>query len=260
MSTMKDKLLNRMFKKVENVVIDISTNSIGLKKDGSIFTVVTDEDGYTLHENIFDQMSFTFPAFAQAVPIEQVNHLDMVLDSKGEIFGWVIDKKPKTLEVMRTTGQITRVAPAKANLLGAGQTIMVITNTFASMDQNSMQLMMLLGDKDNSTNDTSSKMLPFLMMQQAQQNQQMNPMMLALLSQGSSDIDPMMLAMLMQQQQKPQTYIPSTALIENLVNARKDGNEIAIAQAEYALDVEQRNASNVQQSMNPMLLAMMLGK
>jgi hypothetical protein len=258
METMKDKLLNRMFKKVENVVIDISTNSIGLKKDGSIFTVIKDDEGYTLNENIFDQMSVTFPAYAQAVPLEQVKHLDMVLDSKGEIFGWVVDKKPKTLEVMRTTGQITRVSPAKANLLGTGQTIMVITNTFSSMDSQSLQTMMLLSENG----DSSNSMLPFLLSQQG--NQQMNPMMLAaLVSKGNSSIDPMMLAMMMQSNtnQQKTAYIPSTHLIKALVEAKNDGNEITITQAEYALEAERIASMNTQvPQMNPMMLALLLGK
>lgn len=220
---MFDKMMNRMFRKVEGVVFDMTTNSVGIKKEGSVFSAQKNGNDYELVENIFDEMSATLPAFAKAVPIGDVKEGDLVLNQAGDPFGWVSKVAPKSLKVLKVNGTLSTVIPSKVGLLGQGQTVMVVSSLTSNNGQmDPMIMIMLMNDGEDS-----DKLLPLLMMQQGQQGN-MNPMMMAMLMSkgkagGSSDTMKNMMLMQMMQQTGDQS-------------------------------------SNVFGGMNPMMMAMMMGK
>lgn len=195
---MFDKLVDKMFKKVDDVVYDLTTNSIGVKKDGSIFSIVKDENGsFLLSENILADFAQAIPAFAKSVPVSDVKVEDLILSSDGKPYGWVMKVNEKSLKVLKLNGTASTVVPSKVGLLGTGQTVMVVSSLMAQNGGaiDPMMLMMLGEDSD---------MLPmFMMMQQnTQDNNQMNqmlPMLMMMKNKGKGSSDEMMKFMMMQQ-------------------------------------------------------------
>lgn len=198
MSNLQSKMMDRMFKKVEGVVVDMTTNSIGLVRDGSVFSVSKDEDGdYGLSENLFAEMSMSIPAFAQATPMANVKAGDLVLNAAGQPLGWVIKKTPKQLKVLKPSGQESTLSPAKSNLMGQGQTIMVVNSMMGENLQANMPMLMAMSDDG----DAMDKMIPLMLMSQQGQAEgapAMNPMMLMMMANGDGSND-MMKMMAMQQ-------------------------------------------------------------
>ena len=229
---MLQKMMDRMFKKVAGVVYDMTANSIGITKGDSVFTVCQTEGGeYELVENLLASLSAPIPAIARSVPLAQVKELDMILSQDGEPFGWVVKVNPKSLSVIKPNGTRTNVVPAKVNLLGQGQTVMVVSSLGAGGQMDPMMIMAMMGD-DGEMSD----MLPFLMMQGG--NMDMNAMMPLLMmsrmgkGEGEGGSDMMKMMMLQQMMAAQQGTTP----------------------------VEPGAQANPFGAMNPMMLALMMGK
>ena len=142
---MFEKMINKMFRRVDGVVFDITTGTIGIEKDGSVFTLGSDG---LLAENMFAEMSAPIPAFAKAIKLSEVKLGDLVINQSGEPFGFVTKLNEKSLGVLKTNGTVSTVSPAKVNLLGEGQTIMVVQNLGAGgIDP---MMLMLMGDGEGS--------------------------------------------------------------------------------------------------------------
>lgn len=195
---MFDKLVDKMFKKVENVVYDLTTNSIGVKKDDSVFSLVKDEDTYVISENILADFAQAIPAFAKSVSVNDVKIEDLILDSAGNPYGWVLKVNDKSLKVLKLNGTTSNVVPSKVGLLGSGQTVMVISSLMQSNGQalDPMMLMMLSENSD---------MLPMFMMMQSQNastdNNQMNQLLpLLMMSKGKKGSSDEMMKMILMQQ------------------------------------------------------------
>lgn len=142
---MFEKMINKMFRRVDGVVFDITTGTIGIEKDGSVFTLGSDG---LLAENMFAEMSAPIPAFAKAIKLSEVKLGDLVINQNGEPFGFVTKLNEKSLGVLKTNGTVSTVSPAKVNLLGEGQTIMVVQNLGAGgIDP---MMLMLMGDGEGS--------------------------------------------------------------------------------------------------------------
>jgi hypothetical protein len=57
-------LVNRFFKPVNDAVWDLMSGTIGVKTDEGIASIIkTEEDGYQITLNIFDDFSVQIPAF-----------------------------------------------------------------------------------------------------------------------------------------------------------------------------------------------------
>lgn len=206
---MFDKMMKRMFRKVEGVVYDMTTNSIGIKKDGSVFTMSSDT--CELNENLFEDMSASIPAFAKAVPLANVKVGDLVVSQAGEPFGFVTKVNEKSLGVLKPNGTVSTVSPAKVNLLGQGQTMMVVSPLAGGVG--GMDPMMLMALTDDEGDNSELFMLMSLMNQPAgtsdANNVMSNPlMMMALMKSGDKSSGPsdIMKMMMMQQMmgQQPQ--------------------------------------------------------
>lgn len=229
---MLQKMMDRMFKKVDGVVYDMTANSIGITKGDSVFTVGQTEGGeYELVENLLASLSAPIPAIARSVPLAQVKELDMILSQDGEPFGWVVKVNPKSLSVIKPNGTRTNVVPAKVNLLGQGQTVMVVSSLGAGGQMDPMMIMAMMGEDGDM-----SDMLPFLMMQGG--NMDMNAMMPLLMmskmgkGEGEGGSDMMKMMMLQQMMAAQQGTTPA----------------------------EPGAQANPFGAMNPMMLALMMGK
>lgn len=185
----QNKFMKRLFRRVDNVVIDATTGKVGVRGDDGVYTISFDKDKtHTVSVDIFDQFNFSIPGFASQVEFEKVKAGDLVLNDKG-IGGWVVDKTSKTLKLADHTGSIKTYQPPKVNILGTTapgtngvlvvQTLFSLTGSAegaAGLGQSLLPLMLLGGDN----NGTIDKLLPLMLMQGASGGEGMNPMMLML--------------------------------------------------------------------------------
>lgn len=176
-STMKDKLMNKMFQEVSNVKISMDNMTMGISNDGSIysFNATTQE----VDENIFDIMSFDVPAFAMPTPLASVSIGDIIVEN-SKATGWVskIDAEKSKVYVKRYNGHNYSINPPKNTMMGGTQNIMVVKNFFSGMGDNSggMNPMMLMAMSGKDIDP----MMMMLMMQgnNGQANNMMNPLMM----------------------------------------------------------------------------------
>lgn len=218
-STMAQKMINRMFKKVDGVKLDVMSGSIGLERDGSIFTLVEVEQPelkegetkgkteYVLSENFFAEMAFDMPAFAQATQIKDVKPKDLVLDTAGNVFGWATSTTDKSIRVIKPNGMTSTYSPSKVEMMGQGQTVMVISSAMTSNMNSMLPMLMMLDEKDSDSGAKSGgmkdMMLPLMMMNLGGQGNVteggMNPMMMMMMlgkeDGGMEEMLPMMMVM-----------------------------------------------------------------
>lgn len=229
---MMKNLMDRIFKKVEGVVYDMSTNSIGVKQNGSIFSVTKNEDGkWDLIENPIESFAAGIPAFAKAIPLDQVQPGNLILSQSGEPYGWVTNVNPNTLRVLKPNGSCTNISPAKVNLLGQGKTVMVVNSMMSGGSIDPMmllalkddgmdmsELMMFMAMSNNNTAQTAqpgatpavnpmANMLPFMLLGNKDKGSGSSDDMLKMLAmqgfmgqnnaQNPMGMDPMMLALLL---------------------------------------------------------------
>lgn len=231
---MFQKMMDRMFKKVDGVVYDMTTNSIGITKGDSIFTVTKNEEGeFELSENLMASLGAPVPAFAQAKPLDSVAELDMILSQDGQPFGWIVKVNAKSLSVIKPNGTRTNVVPSKVNLLGQGQTVMVVSSMGTGGQMNPMMLMAMMGDDTDM-----SEMLPLMMMQgggQMDMNAMMPMLLMSKMGKGEGEGSSEMMKMMM---------------IQQMMGAQQGTQPVEPGNQQ----------TNMFGGMNPMMLAMLLGK
>ena len=117
MSAVSSKLMDRFFKKVPNVVWDLSTGRIGVKnKDGIVTMEGTGEDAQ-VSLNMFDQFGIEVPAFAQSTPVDAVQ-VDDLIYSNNKPLGWVIKKNDKSFRILKDDGTQTTWTAPKVLMMG----------------------------------------------------------------------------------------------------------------------------------------------
>ncbi len=211
------KMINRMFKKVDGVKLDFMSGNIGLERDGSIFTIQEVEkpelkDGesekpseYYLSENLFAEMAMDMPAFAQATPLNKVQPRDLVLDQAGNVMGWATSATDKSIKIIKPNGQSTTYSPSKVEMMGGGRTVMVISSMMTGNMNSMMPMLMLMQDEDgDDSGGMKDMMMPLMMMQMGGQGQEMeggmNPMMMMMMlgkESGDSSMKEMLPMMMM---------------------------------------------------------------
>lgn len=215
MSSMMQKFIERTFKIVDDVVIDFTNNKVGIRtKDNDIITCspvyaetipegenqtpVKELVDWELNQNIFGEMGFEIPAFAQARSFSDVKLGDIILDAAGKTFGWVIEKKVKSLLVKRPSGTSTTYTAPNVAMMGTGAPTYMVVSSMLGGEMGTMLPMIMMmkeGGKD------LKKMLPFMMMaNQGQGMTGLNAMMPIMMMIGDSDSDmekmlPMMMMM-----------------------------------------------------------------
>ena len=181
---MQDKLMNRFFRSVDNVVWDLFTGKIGVQTEEGIITLEGTGEDAQIVVNIMDQFGTPIPAYAQSTPLQAIQAGDLVY-AKGKPKGWVVsvserpatDDKPavKKFTLMTTSGMTTSWTPPKVSMLGFESGVMVLKSLIqllpsgqtglSSLQNNILPMMMIAGD-----NVDMEKILPFMLFTQTQGN------------------------------------------------------------------------------------------
>lgn len=163
---------DKMFRKVDNLVMDMQSGSIGLTDgSGSVFTlVISEEDGASLTENPMGELfSMPIPAYAVMTPIEDVKVKDVIIDGNGNA-SFVIKKSEgaKTFTVLKNNGMQTTMNPVTNTMFGKGRQVMCVKNMLgdAKMDgmMKQMMPMMMMSQMSASGASPMEAMLPMMMM------------------------------------------------------------------------------------------------
>lgn len=124
-NAMMQKMMSKMFRKVDNVVWDLMTGKLGVSTKDGIKTLETDADGdFRITDNLFDQFGLPIPAFAQNTPIEQIKPGDLILRDRD--FGWVVSvpkttskgKLGKSFVLLKPNGDRGEWSPPKTQSIG----------------------------------------------------------------------------------------------------------------------------------------------
>ncbi len=175
MGSIGDKMMERMFKQVDDAVWDISTGKMGiLGKNGSIFSLVGEGDDAQVTENLFSEFGMAVPAFAQSVPFDQVQLGDLAYRAGGRP-GWVVEKNPNSLILLNTDSSEGTIRRNKTITMGMDQSgVMILRNLFnltgAAGQQNFQMLlpMLMVGSK----NEEAGSMVEMMLMMSVMGGQQ----------------------------------------------------------------------------------------
>lgn len=147
-----NKLMNRFFRRVDGVVWDLMSGRIGVKTRDGIATLEGDGDNAQININMFDQFGFELPAFAQNTPTAGINVGDVIY-GENSVKGWVVEKKEKSLVLMKPDGSRGTITPPKVQMMGAEGGLMVLRS-----------LTSMLPGGDGGLNQMQSMLMPMLMM------------------------------------------------------------------------------------------------
>ena len=175
MGSIGDKMMERMFKPVQDAVWDISTGKMGiLGKNGSIFSLTGEGDEAQVTENLFSEFGMAVPAFAQSVPFDQVQLGDLAYRQGGRP-GWVVEKNPNSLILLNTDSSEGTIRRNKTITMGMDQSgVMILRNLFnltgAAGQQNFQMLLPML--MAGSKNEEAGSMVEMMLMMSVMQPQQ----------------------------------------------------------------------------------------
>lgn len=119
------KLMDRFFRKVDNVCWDLSTGSIGLFTPEGIATIDGEGEDAQISINPIDQMGMGVPAFAQNTPVDDVKVGDLISVS-NRLTGWVTKKTAKQVTLMKVDGTSSTWTPPKTKMLDFASGVMVV--------------------------------------------------------------------------------------------------------------------------------------
>jgi len=119
------KLMDRFFKRVDDVVWDLMSGKVGIKTGEGIVTVEGEGDEAQPVLNLFDQFGVAVPAFAQNTPTAAVNIGDLIYGAKG-VTGWVVEKNAKSFKILQANGTRTTFVPPKIAMFGFDSGVMVL--------------------------------------------------------------------------------------------------------------------------------------
>ena len=169
-----ESMISNMFRKVENIVWDMTTNSIGMIQEDGIYTIAINEDDLecsAISINPFDQMSMRLPAFAMSTPVAAIEAGDMIINKAGGLRGWVLQRKANgTFRIMTVNGSISTWNPPKIQMLGFDSGVMVVRSLMklaggsqnVNQMQQMMQMMMMSGMMDDESDMDS--IMPMMLM------------------------------------------------------------------------------------------------
>lgn len=169
-----DKLMNRFFRRVDNVVWDLMTGKVGVQTADGIASIEGEADDAQININFFEDMAVAIPAFAQNTPKTAVNVGDMIYTT-GDTPGWVVSKNEKDGEVknfkiMRANGVTTTWTPPKVQMFGLDSGVMVVRSLTTMLGGTSglgaMQGMLLPMLAMGGDGGDLEEMMPMLLMSQ----------------------------------------------------------------------------------------------
>lgn len=152
MNSVGNKLMSRFFRRVDGVVWDLMSGRIGVKTRDGIATLEGEGDNAQININMFDQFGFELPAFAQNTPTAGISVGDVIY-GENSVKGWVIEKKEKSLVLMKPDGSRGSITPPKVQMMGAEGGLMVLRS-----------LTSMLPGGDGGLGQMQSMLMPMLMM------------------------------------------------------------------------------------------------
>lgn len=206
---MGEKLVNRFFRQVDNVVWDLSSGKVGvITADDEIVTLDGEGDAACIANNPFGDFGIPIPAFAQSIPTAEIKQGDLIYNAK-KVLGWIIGtpnlnpvgktKVTRTFKLLKPDGTRGEWSPAKINSMGLDLNGAMVLRSLINMLGGSgglgglqgmlMPMMMFGGLAGSENGDESSnaleQMLPIMLMSQmgmggmggATGGAAMNPMM-----------------------------------------------------------------------------------
>ena len=180
-----NKMMDRFFRQVNNVVWDMMTGRVGFSTPDGICSIdlgtVSDDKKSApdaqVSINVIDDFGMAIPAFAQSIPADQISLGDMIYSSAtSKVLGWVIEKNDKGLRLMRQDGTSTAWKAPKVEMLGFESGVMVLrslTNMLPNgqsglgqMQSMLMPMMMMGMIGGDEGDDSMSQMIPMMLMSQ----------------------------------------------------------------------------------------------
>lgn len=205
-SNMNNKVLNNMFRKVDNVVWDLMSGQVGFKTSDGIVTLDLNDPTDTeaaqaeVSVNMFDEFGVAIPAFAQSIPVESITLGDLIYSSSGPL-GWVVKKEGNTYKLMRPDGMRADWTPPKSKILDFDSGVMVLRNLmnmFSSGEgfgefKDSLMPLMLMGGNDSEI----TSMIPILLMSQSfgTDNNMGQALLMSQMMGGDNDMLPLLMMM-----------------------------------------------------------------
>lgn len=197
-----NKILDRMFKKVDNVVWDISTGSLSIVTDDGLLSFVapteTNPNGSTSLNMMAEYAGIPIPAFAQSYDVDKVAVGDLIYNN-GAPMGWVIENKSEGQFKIHTINGIITEWRSPNVTFGITSGVLVLKSlismtgggeAFQGTSNNLMQMMMLSGM--SGSDDRMSKMIPMMLMSGGlgggkESAGGMNPMMMMMMMGGGGN-------------------------------------------------------------------------
>lgn len=184
--------MQQQFRRVDNVVWDLMSNTTGiLTKDDAIATLTHDDsDAVNLGEgrktkidgsitiNPLATMSMAIPAYGQRVAFNKINVGDITVDKNGEANGWITEiHNNGKFTVLKVDGNEQKVNPPTVNVMGFGEQsgLMVVKPLFeltgGNNDAIKNMLMPMMIMNDGNVNDSEmDKMMQMMLMTSAMGN------------------------------------------------------------------------------------------
>lgn len=170
-----EKMLNKMFRKVDDAVWDLMTGRVGISTNDGIATLEGEGDDAQVTVNVFDDFGMPIPAFAQNTPVDQIKQGDLIYNAR-KVMGWVIEVPAEgkvTFKLLKPDGTRGEWRPPKTNSIGidinGAMVLRSLLNTVPGGDlgglQGMLMPMLLMNDGDLGGMDME-KMLPLMLMGQ----------------------------------------------------------------------------------------------
>ena len=178
-----EKMMSRMFRRVDSVVWDLMTGRLGVRtRDGEIATIEGSGEDASISLNPFEDFGIAIPAFAQSTPSEAVKVGDLIY-TNGSLPAWIIEIRNKTpkdgnsvsdkkvFRTLRADGTISSWIPPKVEMFGLDGGVLVVRslmtmlpggNTGLASFQGMLMPMLVMG----GDNIDLEKMLPMMLMMQ----------------------------------------------------------------------------------------------
>ena len=187
MGGMGEKMMNRFFRKIDNVKWDLFTGRIGVATSEGIVTIEGEGEDAQIVLNLMDQFGMPVPAFAQNTPLNAVAVGDLIFQGNN-IKGWVTEVVAKTtttvdtddatkpaktntevkrFKLMTPSGTSTTWTPPKVSMLGFDSGVMVLRS-----------LMNMLPGGESGLNSMQGMLMPMMMMGGDMDLEKLMPMML----------------------------------------------------------------------------------
>lgn len=163
-----DAIMRRFFRRVDNVVWDMSTGKPGVATPEGIATCVGAGDDAQITINPIAAMGMALPGFAQNTALSAVQVGDMIIYGARDNTGWVTSKTEKSLHLIKADGTHTQISPPKTQMLDIGGGVMVVRSLMNMLPggtgglMGNMMMLQMMGGGDGDIEE----MLPMMLMMQ----------------------------------------------------------------------------------------------